>query len=90
MPTMLLVTGIAAGSPAAIADLPSPERFRVRVAAINGEAIEDLSLAQVLQAFNPSKGSVTLTLARKTETQLAELLVGPYTLPLSSQAIARP
>jgi hypothetical protein len=88
MPTMLLVTQIAAGSPAALLDLPSPERYRVRLAAINGQPVEELSLRQLQTLFNPDRDRVTLTLARKAPNDLAETFVGPYDMPLSSTAIA--
>lgn len=87
-PTMLLVKALAPGSPAALADVPSPERFRVRVAAVNGRPIEEFGLRELQKLFNPSKGEVTLTLARKDEKDLAETLVGPYTIPLVSRSIA--
>lgn len=88
MPTMLQIKGVAPGSPAALADLPSPDRYRVRLAAVNGQAVVDMSLQQLLQAFNPRQGEVRVTVARKGPQDLVEELKGPYTLPLSTQAIA--
>ena len=35
-PTMVLVRSVAPDSPAALADVPSPARYRVRLAAVNG------------------------------------------------------
>lgn len=88
MPTMLLIKAIAAGSPAALLDLPSPERYRVRLAAINGRPVEELTLRELQALFNPKQEKVTLTLARKAPSDLAEALVGPYELPLSNAGIA--
>lgn len=88
MPTMLLVKGIAPGSPAALLDLPSPERYRVRLAAVNGRPVEELTLRELQALFNPIGERVTLTLARKGPSDLAEAFVGPYDLPLSNAGIA--
>jgi hypothetical protein len=88
MPTMLMVKSLAPGSPAALADVPSPERFRVRVAAVNERPVESYTLRELQQLFNPTRGEVTLTMARKGEKDLAETLVGPFTLPLVSRSIA--
>lgn len=88
MPTMLLIKAIAPGSPAALLDLPSPERYRVRLSAVNGRPVEELSLRELQALFNPKQEKVTLTLARKAPNDLAEALVGPYELPLSNAGIA--
>ena len=88
MPTMLMVKAIAPGSPAALLDLPSPERYRVRLAAINGRAVEELALRELQALFNPRQEKVVLTLARKGPSDLAETFVGPYELPLSTAGIA--
>jgi tetratricopeptide (TPR) repeat protein len=88
MPTMLMVTAIAPGSPGALMDLPSPERYRVRLAAINGRPVEELTLWQLQSLFNPQHDHVTLTVARKGPQDLTETFVGPFEVPLSSQAIA--
>jgi hypothetical protein len=87
-PTMMLLTGVTAGSPAALLDLPSLERSRVRLAAVDGVAVEDLPLAALLSAFEHSP-SVRLTLARKGADDLVEDLIGPFELLLSKRAIAR-
>ena len=87
-PTMLLVRSVAKDSPAALADVPSPGRYRVRVAAVDGRAIEDLDLDQLLKAFASSRDEVKLTVGRKVDGEYAETLVGPFVLPLSRAKIA--
>ncbi len=88
-PSMVLVRSVATDSPAALADVPSPARYRVRVAAVDGKAIEDLDLNQLLQAFSADRDAVTLTVGRKVDGEYAETLVGPFVLPLSKPKIAR-
>jgi hypothetical protein len=88
MPTMLMVTAIAPGSPAAMLDLPSPGTYRVRLAALNGQPVEDLSLRELQALFNPSHERVSITIAKKGPQDLTELLVGPFELPLSNAGIA--
>lgn len=87
-PTMLMVTGIAPGSPAAMLDLPSPQQYRVRLAALNGQPVEDLSLRELQALFNPSCDKVSITIAKKGPKDLTELLVGPFELPVSNTGIA--
>lgn len=87
-PTMLMVTAIAPGSPAAMLDLPSPAQYRVRLAALNGQPVEDLSLRELQALFNPSREKISITIAKKGPKDLTELLVGPFELPVSNPGIA--
>lgn len=88
LPTMLLVTAVAPHSPAAKLDLPSPERDRLRLAAVDGVAVDDLPLTALLADFARDRDEVLLTFARKGADDLAEQLIGPYHLALSARAIA--
>jgi hypothetical protein len=88
MPTMLMVTSVAPGSPAALLDMPSPERYRVRLAALNGRAVEDLELRELQAMFNPARETVVVTLAKKGPHDLVESFEGPFELPLASAGIA--
>lgn len=88
-PTMVLVRGIAEDSPASLADMPSPNRYRVRLAAIDGKAVEDVALPELLEAFSASRDEVRVTVGRKTEGDYTETLVGPFVLPLSPAKINR-
>jgi hypothetical protein len=87
LPTMILVTGIAPGSPAALADLPSPTKYRVRIAAIDGVLVEDLPESALKASFGSDREDVALTLGRKGPDDVEELLVGPFRVPLSGRAI---
>lgn len=85
-PTMLLLEGIRPDSPASLADIPNPKYARVRIAAVEGKAVETLTEAQLRGAFFPKNPHVRVTFARKFERALNETLVGPVTLPLTSAA----
>jgi hypothetical protein len=87
LPTMLLVTGIKPDSPGALADLPSPGRYRVRIAAIDGVLVEDLPVSALKASFESNREDVVLTLGRKGPNDPQEILVGPIHVPLSARAI---
>lgn len=88
-PTMVLLRSVAADSPAALADLPDPKRYRVRLAAIDGQAVENVALPDLLAAFAPEHDEVRVTMGRKTDGEYSETLVGPFLLPLSAAKINR-
>jgi hypothetical protein len=87
LPTMILVTGIAPGSPAELADLPSPAKYRVRIAAVDGVLVEDLPEPALMASFGSDREDVALTLGRKGPGDAEEMLVGPFRVPLSARAI---
>ncbi|MDB5098217.1 MAG: hypothetical protein JWM80_2638 [Cyanobacteria bacterium RYN_339] len=87
LPTMLLVTAIAPGSPAALVDLPSPAKYRVRIAAIDGVVVEELPESALKASFGSDREEVTLTLGRKGPQDVEEILVGPFHVPLSARAV---